>query len=112
MSRRIAISAAALLLGCVTGNVREREVGALGRYRESGVRVTAPRGAAPSAAVSEQLQRSVDEGLQAWNQHPRKEASAKALVVEPEILEVRAGAAPDDALTSGLATAGSFLGWT
>src|SRR5512146_2237082 len=107
MSRQIAILAAALLLGCVTGNVREREVGALGRYRDLGVQLTAPRGSAPSAAVSEQIQRSVEEGLQPWNQHPRKDAPTKALVVEPEILEARAGTAPDNALTSGIATAGS-----
>src|SRR3954468_18184298 len=83
----------ALLAGCVFGNVREREIGALGPYRDLAVRTISVGGAPAPQEVNDEVQAGLQRGLETWNkQHapPGPLNPDTVMEVQPELLEVHA----------------------
>ncbi|HEY8208250.1 MAG TPA: hypothetical protein VIG99_12260 [Myxococcaceae bacterium] len=104
------VACCALLTGCAFGNVREREIGALGPYRDLAVR-TIPVGGMPAPGeMNEELQAGLQRGLETWNKvhaPPGPPTPGTVMEVQPEILEINVagGSAPDP-----VAAAASQLG--
>src|SRR3954468_15815166 len=101
----------ALLAGCAFGNVREREIGALGPYRDMAVRTIAVGGVPAPREVNDEVQAGLQRGLETWNHQvatpPGPLNPDNVLEVEPQLLEVHAtqGGAP-----APVAAAASQLG--
>lgn len=87
------VACCALLTGCAFGNVREREVGALGPYRDMAVRTVSIGGVPAPEEVNNEVQAGVARGLETWNQRlapPGPLSPDTVLQVEPQLLEVHA----------------------
>jgi len=96
------------LAGCVFGNVRTREVDALGPYREMPVRAISMEGVSAPQEVADGVQAGLQRGLEAWNQR-RGTAPIdpeKVLEVQPELLDFHGakgkGGVPGVAEVAGL----------
>src|SRR6185295_5152145 len=102
----------ALSAGCAFGNVREKEIGALGPYRDMPVRALSVGGPDVPQEVSNELQAGLNRGLESWNKEhapPGPLTPETVLEVQPELLDVhvaKAGAST----TSPVAAAASQIG--
>jgi hypothetical protein len=109
----LAVAGCALLTGCAFGNVREKEIAALGPYRDLKIKALPVSGVGAPQGVNEQIQAGLDRGLDAWNQeHQAPPRPGDVLEVQPELLEIHAtqgGApAPVAAVASQIGLAGAL----
>src|SRR5829696_1074144 len=80
---------ALLMAGCVFGNVRTREVDALGPYREMAVRSLTVEGVDAPKEVAQGVQTGLKRGLETWNQRRGTGPISpdQVLEVQPELLD-------------------------
>ncbi|HZN94139.1 MAG TPA: hypothetical protein VFB81_15610, partial [Myxococcales bacterium] len=103
------------LMGCMFGNVRTREVDALGPYREMPVRAVSVEGgegvsAPPEVAVG--IRAGLQRGLESWNQRRGSGPidPEKVLEVQAELLDFNAATGKGG--VPGVAEAAGLLGVT
>src|SRR5262245_15028646 len=86
-----------LLVGCVFGNVRTREVDALAPYKDMAVRVemVPPTSLKVPQEVTDEIAAGLQRGLETWNQRrgPGSITPDAVLSVEAEVIDFHAGKA-------------------